>query len=330
MREWLTIIIILLILVVVLDGLRRMRQARRAEIKMSRSVHNQQHDEKPSEAGGKPFGSELPSGGARVVEQRDGTEAEKLNQSIKAAYSASRTTSSYRIPEQVTLNLEESVPMLMDSVAESQGGRTEPTLDDAKVGEPLAEETFLAAGADVSVVTPDLDSTLTNSEPENAHSSISHPSTSQVAQEEFTDPDEVLVINVMAPKGTFFEGPALLDVVLECGMRFGDMSIFHRHQDVEGKGPMLFSMANIVMPGTFNLPEIGSFKTPGVSLFLALPVPGKSLEAFELMYDSAQLLVSELGGELKDENRSVMTQQTVEHYRQRIVDYERKRRLSKT
>ena len=35
-----------------------------------------------------------------------------------------------------------------------------------------------------------------------------------------------------------------------------------------------------------------------------------------------------LGGEVKDEHRNIMTPQTVEHYRQRILDFSR-RRMSK-
>jgi len=36
--------------------------------------------------------------------------------------------------------------------------------------------------------------------------------------------------------------------------------------------------------------------------------------------------VRNLGGELRDEHRSVMTSQTIEHCRQRIREFERKRR----
>jgi len=138
-------------------------------------------------------------------------------------------------------------------------------------------------------------------------------------------PDEVIIINVMAPTGEYFQGDELLDVLLQNGMRFGDMSIFHRHQEATGQGPVLFSLANMVKPGTFELDTISNFQTPGVSLFMTLPIKADSLRAFDLMRDIAQDLCGQLGGDLKDENRSVMTRQTMEHCRQRITDYERKR-----
>ena len=46
------------------------------------------------------------------------------------------------------------------------------------------------------------------------------------------------------------------------------------------------------------------------------------------MLEVAQHIAKVLGGELKDEQQNVMTTQTIAHYRQRIVDFSR-RRLSK-
>jgi cell division protein ZipA len=42
------------------------------------------------------------------------------------------------------------------------------------------------------------------------------------------------------------------------------------------------------------------------------------------MIAAARKLSHELGGDLKDEQRSVLTAQTIEHYRQRIAEFERK------
>ena len=55
----------------------------------------------------------------------------------------------------------------------------------------------------------------------------------------------------------------------------------------------------------------------------AVPV-AKAAEAAVAATPSARKLAHELGGELKDDQRSVMTSQTIEHYRQRIVEFERR------
>ena len=87
-------------------------------------------------------------------------------------------------------------------------------------------------------------------------------------------------------------------------------------------GPVIFSVANILNPGTFDLNSMTDFRTSGVSLFLALPSPTNNLEAFDHMLDVAIQLKESLDGELKDDHRNVMTSQTIEHYRQRIKDFE--------
>lgn len=136
--------------------------------------------------------------------------------------------------------------------------------------------------------------------------------------------EEVLVINVLSRDTDGFRGPALLQNILESGLRFGEMDIFHRHESMTGHGEVLFSMANAVKPGTFDLDDIDHFTTPAVSFFLGLPGPRHPKQAFDLMIAAARKLSQELNGELKDDQRSVLTAQTIEHYRQRIVEFERR------
>jgi cell division protein ZipA len=139
---------------------------------------------------------------------------------------------------------------------------------------------------------------------------------------ENTGPREVLIINVMARPGYSFHGADLLAVVRQQGLQLGEMSIFHRHEQKDGSGRVLFSMANMVKPGTFDLATMDEFATPGVSLFLQLPCKYGNMAAFDLMLGTALALREQLDGELKDEQRSVFTRQTIEHVRQRIRDFE--------
>jgi len=136
--------------------------------------------------------------------------------------------------------------------------------------------------------------------------------------------EEVLVISVISRDENGFKGPALLQNILESGLRFGEMDIFHRHESMAGHGEVLFSMANAVKPGVFDLDDIDHFSTRAVSFFLGLPGPRHPKQAFDVMVAAARKLAHELNGELKDDQRSVLTAQTIEHYRQRIVEFERR------
>ena len=218
-----------------------------------------------------------------------------------------------RIPQQVTLNLDESVPMLMESV-ESQSESQDESEDEPEP--PVATAAVREPAPEIQKPAPQKRSVTSGTEPDRS------------SAEEAPEPEEVLIINVMAPAGTYFQGEALQKAIFDQGLRYGSMSIFHRYRDARGGGPVQFSLANMVKPGTFDLDAMESFQTPGVSLFMTLPLEGDSVAAFDLMLATAKTLAETLGGELKDENRSAMTRQTMEHDRQRVLDFVR-RQLSR-
>lgn len=134
---------------------------------------------------------------------------------------------------------------------------------------------------------------------------------------------EVIVINVLARNGAKFAGNDLMEAFLRNGLKFGDMNIFHRVLPTSKE--VQFSVASAVEPGTFDLSAMEGFRTPGVSFFMQMPGPGQPLEVFEDMLAVTRDVAASLGADLKDEQLSVMTSQTIQHCRSRIEDYSRKR-----
>lgn len=147
------------------------------------------------------------------------------------------------------------------------------------------------------------------------------------AQVEEPEP-EVIVVSVVMPDGQMMSGAALLPTLLTLGLRFGDMDIFHRHEDAAGNGKVTFSVANMMNPGTFDLDNMENFDTPGISLFMTLPNAGDPFEVFESMMTAAKHLAVEFKAQLLDDKRSVMTKQTEQHYTSRIREFERKSRIA--
>lgn len=148
------------------------------------------------------------------------------------------------------------------------------------------------------------------------------------AREALSDAEEVIVISVLSRDEAGFQGPDLLNLMLACGLRYcHEMGVFHRFETESDDSALQFTMVNVLKPGVFDLDDMDAFATPGVTFLMPLPSAHDSAAAFEAMFETAMVLVRNLSGELKDENRSVMTAQTVEFARQRVQEFERRHRL---
>ncbi|PTB87909.1 cell division protein ZipA, partial [Pseudidiomarina aestuarii] len=121
------------------------------------------------------------------------------------------------------------------------------------------------------------------------------------------EPEEVIVLHVTGN----FEGAILLQQMTELGFKYGDFDIFHRHVDTAGNGPVLFSLANMFNPGTFDIDHMETFQTDGIALFLALPIKGDSKQAFTMMHNAAVKLAAAVDkGQVLDEHRNPLTRQS--------------------
>lgn len=138
-----------------------------------------------------------------------------------------------------------------------------------------------------------------------------------------------MVINVRASDDNPISGAALLPMLLTLGFKFGDQDIFHRHTSADGNGPVLFSLANMFKPGVFDIDNLETFTTVGVSLFMILPVDGDTHQVFNMMHNAARKIADEFGAQILDGRRSVLTKQGLQQYFEKIRDFERRRMLSR-
>ena len=288
LREWLIVAGIVIILGILIDGIRRMRLARNDSLKMSRDLGGQIESSPLDE----DFNPELPSGSARVVAA-----------GVDSVDEESHVSGLSAIDDDFEVGDVE--PSLGLDLVDTE----EPLKPSSKESTPPKKVKAKKSGADK----PGKSS---------AKTSKKSPDNDKAAVQETPD-HEVIVINVDARSGQVFSGVAIKKLLEACGMQHGDMSIFHRHEE-DLLSPIQFSVANAVEPGYFDPDKLESLTTPGVSFFMSIPGPKDYLKAFEFMYETAKCFADNLQGELKDENRSVLTTQTIEHSKQRIREFERK------
>ena len=139
---------------------------------------------------------------------------------------------------------------------------------------------------------------------------------------------QVIILSVVMPANQQMLGAVLLPSLLTLGLKYGEMNIFHRHEDNAGNGKVTFSLANIMNPGSFDLDSMESFATRGVSLFMTLPNAGDPFYVFEQMLNAAKQLAQEFNAQVLDDKRNVMTKQTEQHYLSKIREFDRMSRIA--
>ncbi|QBQ55851.1 cell division protein ZipA [Nitrosococcus wardiae] len=136
-------------------------------------------------------------------------------------------------------------------------------------------------------------------------------------------PELIIVLTVVARGKSMFRGTDIVQVLEGKGLRHGEMNIYHAYSP---GGRAVFSVANIMEPGSFDLEQMDHFSSPGLTLFLRLPGPAGGFAAFDAMLETAELLAEKLNGEVRDERRNVLTTQAIEQIRERILAFNRTRR----
>lgn len=311
-RDWMVIIGVLLIMAVLLDAWRRVRRDSYSRVNVKLAQPSPDSSERDTELS---WLKELPNGGARSLKRDEPVRA----QGSAAASETSATAT--QLGKRVTpLNVEPDDADPVD-IAESNSENSAVQEADAQESTPESNEVDIDApliagfGAREPEEPRNLDWLDKMGEEQGDHSA-----------DRFApgvDP-EVFMLNVVARDASGFRGEDILHILLACDLRFGDMNFFHRHEFGAGKGAVQFSVANMVQPGVFDIDNMADFTTPGLVFFLTLPGPKEMMKAFEYMLETAQAVSRNLGGDVLDQSRSVLTKQTLEHSRQQIRDLERR------
>lgn len=319
-REWMIVIGVLLLVAVLLDGIRKMRAERRNHIRVAFKMGGGVYDE---DSYVDPVDREVSK--PRVVAS---SETAIQSSPGHAVQKASENKNSPRAKKTVESKIRQSIAAnVSQSSGKQDAARIEPSVGEA-VDIELLESAWSAndeaAAAKLDKTSRSIEIEAKAADAKKADESVTSFRSSRAPQPKVEYFDEFLAVYVLAKNDVGFNGADLLQILLACDLRFGKRSIFHRHEYKNGTGPVQFSMANISEPGTFDLNTIESFQTPGICFFISLPGPEDPLKAFDYMVETAKCIARNLDGELKDEARSAMTAQTLEHYRARVQEFERR------
>ena len=128
--------------------------------------------------------------------------------------------------------------------------------------------------------------------------------------------DKILVLHVVAPRNRPFTGVALGAALRRAGLKLGEMSIYHYREDDAADREPLFSVANMVAPGTLTDENLSDMTTPGITLFMQVHLCDRPHRAFESLLETSHVLARDLGGRIMDAQQSTATNQTLAHMRE--------------
>jgi len=191
---------------------------------------------------------------------------------------------------------QEPPPAVEVSSSETWRGRLEPTFADA----PTEELPVHGASAASAAAAPTL-------------------SSSEAPQSRRVERRKILSLRLaIAPQR--FEGAKLQESLLAESLQHGKYGIFHRlHTD----GNIVFSVASMVEPGSFELEKMSETLYPGITMFTQLPGPVPGMHALNELVACARRLQANLGGTLQDERGVPLTVHRIERMRQEVREFER-------
>ena len=132
---------------------------------------------------------------------------------------------------------------------------------------------------------------------------------------------EVIVLNVHCAGNEPFIGTKLFDSMQQNGLIYGEMDIFHRHADLSGTGKVLLSVANMMNPGTLKHDDPAALTTKGISFFMTVPCFGDPEQNFKLMLKTAQQIADDLGANVLDDARNLISPNRIDAYKAQIQQF---------
>lgn len=200
----------------------------------------------------------------------------------------------------------------VDKVAHGEGerGRMEPTLGaqiEGDLGGSAHDDAAVQSELDL------LDSTLGGGA----------SAGSDLGRRDNENFDKIISLYVAARAGQQLQGPDIVVAAEKAGLTFGHMNVFHRLLEGHPERGPIFSVANIMKPGSFEMAEIQSLQTPAIAFFLTLPAPMSALEAWDTMLPTAQRMAELLDGVVLDQERNALGRQRIAHIRDDLRAYDR-------
>ena len=129
-------------------------------------------------------------------------------------------------------------------------------------------------------------------------------------------PSDIIVLFILPKPDRILMGSQINSAAQAMGLTFGDMNIFH----YKPKARNVFSLANMLEPGSFNPETIHDIETSGLTVFMQISA-GNPLDDLTEMLQRSYQLAGLLDARLCNHKREPLTEQDAENYRTQVSNF---------
>lgn len=128
--------------------------------------------------------------------------------------------------------------------------------------------------------------------------------------------NDIIVLYILPKSDNTLAGAQINSSAQAMGLRFGEMNIFHYMDGTRS----VFSLANMLEPGSFDADTIHDLKTTGLTVFMQIHA-GDPLDDLTEMLQRSYQLAGLLDARLCNHKREPLTEQDAENYRTQVSDF---------
>jgi len=128
--------------------------------------------------------------------------------------------------------------------------------------------------------------------------------------------NDIVVLYILPKPEQMLLGSQINSAAQAMGLSFAEMNIFHYKAD----GRSVFSLANMLEPGSFDADTMHDLKTTGLTIFMQM-VKGDPLDDLTEMLQRSYQLAGLLDARLCNHRREPLTEQDAENYRTQVAAF---------
>jgi FtsZ-interacting cell division protein ZipA len=225
----------------------------------------------------------------------------------------SRRQRNHSIVDELEDDLPEFSANSLDNVDEGVGrvkvitGGNERAMD-------FEAESHDTAAPDDNTATAYASSGDVNAEPADEHAADQGETDSKKSAA--TNPSDIVVLYILPKPNEKLRGSQINSAAQAMGLSFGDMNIYHYRRRERN----VFSMANMLEPGSFDPDTMHDLSTSGLTVFMQLHEENPMDDLTEMLQRSYQL-AGLLDARLCNSKRQPLTEQDAENYREKVRQF---------